>query len=168
MLHHHTYQTRIQRLKHALETEHTALNINEVLDDFLHVLADDGLNTNDQFESIYNELGGFCDINTCTVFTRTHRDRTKPTTYDSTLHVNQQIVDTIHCFFSHSFDIGFRINSKDKTSLNTADDEAKSQHKELETPNILTNQQTTRLCAILRSKHESYRKISSHIELTTP
>eukprot|EP01084_Bolivina_argentea_P109346 195453_1 len=55
-----------------------------------------------------------CDLSNCNNYQRNNRDRCKEQiieNYDSLLTIYTDIIDTIHCYFIHSFDTGFRIKS---------------------------------------------------------
>eukprot|EP01083_Nonionella_stella_P111602 327478_1 len=106
-------------------------DIQAMLDNFGHLMQKHNYNKDndiaDEFETIYNALGGHCDIATCEQFKRhnTYRDHTsigitKPSTnlkdiygVDDDIDVtHKQIVDKIHCFYRHCYDIGNRLNSE--------------------------------------------------------
>eukprot|EP01084_Bolivina_argentea_P011996 22478_1 len=82
------------------------------IDDFLHLLSNHDNNRN-EFEYIYNHLGGFCDIQTCQPFKRNFKNKNMKKSND----VNRQIVDKIHCFYRHSFDTGYKLSSTDVLSI---------------------------------------------------
>ena len=93
-------------------------------------------------ESIYNELinntadNVRCDIGKCSMYSRNNRERETVNIEckDKKLSMFIDILDTIHCYFIHSVDVGFRIiqpitnNDKEKkeddyiSSENTAYD----------------------------------------------
>eukprot|EP01084_Bolivina_argentea_P213366 362390_1 len=102
----------IDRIKSAMDTEdETILNVKQLLDDFLYILG----NHAKDFEYIYNELDCTCDVNKCIAFQRMHRDRSKPIDDEEIKYsINQQIIDKIHCYFIHTLDIGYRLNSKEQ------------------------------------------------------
>eukprot|EP01084_Bolivina_argentea_P066464 121144_1 len=105
-----------------------------ILNDFLHLLSEHNIDSNDQqFEIITNSLG-CCNINTCDIFARNYRDRSKTiiSTIDETEPVQErvwrEIFDRIHCHFAHCVDIGNRISLKKKQSLHLEqkDDDAEN------------------------------------------
>eukprot|EP01084_Bolivina_argentea_P214332 363882_1 len=92
------------------------LNIQQVVDDFLHAIHYH--NKDIQFEYIVEQLGD-CNILKCSAFNRNNRnrsiqqvrnDKNETTSTDFKL----QILDKIHCHFQHSYDIGYRLSSKQK------------------------------------------------------
>eukprot|EP01084_Bolivina_argentea_P009642 17989_1 len=86
------------------------INVDILLNDFLYLLMKS--NNNDAtFEFIYNELGGFCDIETCIVFKRHYNLSDNQNT------TKQQIMNKIHCFYRHSFDIGHKLNLKEQSVI---------------------------------------------------
>eukprot|EP01083_Nonionella_stella_P014102 39652_1 len=99
-----------------------------LLDDYHHLLSAH----DHEFEEIYNNLIP-CSVNTCSSYTRNHRDRssinnrdkynsfvreTKNRTNDRIKAINtMQIIDQIHCYFLHTFDALYRLNRNDQTKL---------------------------------------------------
>eukprot|EP01084_Bolivina_argentea_P281968 482552_1 len=77
-------------------------------------------NTDEEFEVIFNALGGFCDVNNCKAFQRNYRnrcnlninhynDKYKQSTY--------QILDKIHCYYMHTFDLGYRLHQEERDKV---------------------------------------------------
>eukprot|EP01084_Bolivina_argentea_P276004 470825_1 len=68
---------------------------------------------NEQFECIYKEIMDNeleCDINECLIYLRNNREREKTLVeYETNLAVYMDILDSIHCYFIHSVDFGFRM-----------------------------------------------------------
>eukprot|EP01084_Bolivina_argentea_P253653 426185_1 len=108
----------------------------DILNDYHHVLDkhlnEDSLSkrqTDEQFEIIYdriiNENDLICDITQCQVYLRHNRQREK----QQIKHVNQcyltniDLLDSMHCFFLHSVDIGFRIMHNMNVDANANDNE---------------------------------------------
>eukprot|EP01084_Bolivina_argentea_P108512 193926_1 len=76
--------------------------------------------TNQQFETIYkviSENNLLCNIEECTIFARNNREREKDTISiqgkDECLSFFINFMDTIHCYFIHSVDTGYRIMTND-------------------------------------------------------
>eukprot|EP01083_Nonionella_stella_P135229 411354_1 len=107
-------------------------NIQSVLDNFGHLMqkhnhGEDHLA--DEFHHIYDALGGCCDIKTCARFSRhqTYRDnhskasnKTLQAIYDVDDDIevtHKQIIDKIHCFYRHCYDIGNRVIPTGKTQI---------------------------------------------------
>eukprot|EP01083_Nonionella_stella_P228106 808683_1 len=107
-------------------------NIQSILDNFGHLMLRHNhheYDLADEFESIYNILGGYCDIQTCTRFKRhqVYRERdhkcsqnTLKDIYnvdDDTEVTHKQIVDKIHCFYRHCYDIGNRLTPDEEEQM---------------------------------------------------
>eukprot|EP01084_Bolivina_argentea_P023139 43104_1 len=102
---------------------------------YLHLISMH--NNTDDFEYIFNKLG-ICSVDQCDIFKR-HQSRRIKTAIST--EVKQNIIDKIHCYYYHSFDIGHRFTSKEQQLLNMVD-----KQKRLKT-----------LYKILSSKHSVYR-----------
>eukprot|EP01083_Nonionella_stella_P309035 1092882_1 len=110
-------------------------NLTEIIDKFIHVSnvhSDD-----DQFELFANMLGG-CAINQCEAFNRHHQNN----------HTNpacEQILDKIHCYFMHSYDVGNRLRKHEKDRIRT-------EQKRDQNDNEFENRQVKQIRDILCSK----------------
>eukprot|EP01083_Nonionella_stella_P263295 894547_1 len=118
----------------------------DVLNDFNHLLS----KHSDQFEYIYNALikrvynNKPCMLEQCQFMQRNQRDR-KFVQCSSALYLNdngfdivsQQILDRIHCFYFHSFDVGYKLT---KCQIN-------------EIANVFA------INSIIKSKQNNYRNI---------
>ena len=108
---------------------------NYLVEDYHHIL-DKHLNEdrisnvqcNKHFEIIYNKITEVsniqCDITTCRIYSRNNRQReimNIDDVHDRKLGVFIDIIDTIHCYFLHSVDIGYRFIQPQR--LNPDDDE---------------------------------------------
>eukprot|EP01084_Bolivina_argentea_P012107 22685_1 len=91
-------------------------NISDILDNFHHLLSFH--DTDKDFESIYKQLHS-CNINDCKLFARNYRNRDKIkdnnqkrkelyNTNDTDIISLYQIMDKIHCYYYHTYDIEFR------------------------------------------------------------
>eukprot|EP01084_Bolivina_argentea_P299130 515605_1 len=93
-------------------------NIISVLNDFMHLISQHATD----FEEIANKLG-FCDINKCSKFISNYRDRQlfgkviENKNYDEQNIAQHQILDKIHCYFQHAFDLGLLLKTEDKTLI---------------------------------------------------
>eukprot|EP01084_Bolivina_argentea_P265369 449795_1 len=87
-----------------------SINILETLNDYIHILQQH--DSDQEFEFITHKLST-CDMKTCVALRRNYRDRSKPDS-NVKLNANQQILDKIHCYFTHSFDIGNRLTINEK------------------------------------------------------
>eukprot|EP01084_Bolivina_argentea_P253001 424867_1 len=89
-----------------------------MVNDYLHVMHQH--NDDEQFEGIVNRLGG-CNIAQCNRLKRNYRNRTwtcnemKNMDFDNLF---ENIMDKMHCYFQHSYDIGNRLTLKDKELIN--------------------------------------------------
>eukprot|EP01083_Nonionella_stella_P193956 715750_1 len=92
------------------------IKINQVLDDYLYLQHHHS--ADDQFEHIHDRLGTCCTIYECDIFKRNHNRETTATGHDACY---QQILDKIHCFYAHTFDIGYRLTEKERSLLSTDD-----------------------------------------------
>eukprot|EP01084_Bolivina_argentea_P248460 415633_1 len=112
-------------------------------------------NVDESFEFIYNQLD-VCDIKKCQFFNRNYRNRHVPTITSNNVieNVNQQIMDKIHCYYYHSYDIGYRLTGKEKNMVNEIEEnEIKN------TENYCVDRRLTKLNEILLPKHKIYRSI---------
>eukprot|EP01084_Bolivina_argentea_P172532 298881_1 len=102
-------------------------NINQILNDYIHIINNH--NSDACFEDIYNILNIDCSLNECASFRRNQRDRMnklKNENNDSVIddiksdtneHVFIDIMDQIHSYLLHTFDIGYRLNKNEKHIL---------------------------------------------------
>eukprot|EP01084_Bolivina_argentea_P292986 503847_1 len=109
-----------------------------ILDKHLNEDKISKLESNKQFEIIYKKITETnnlsCDIKNCKVYLRNNRQRetTNIKCKDKHLAMYIDIIDTIHCYFLHSVDIGYRLihtlkqNEQDqKNDTNECDTEMK-------------------------------------------
>eukprot|EP01083_Nonionella_stella_P179077 634613_1 len=91
---------------HSLDKEHVIREIRSILDDFLHLLHHH--DTPMDFEYIHSLLTNHrCSITTCSIFRRHYRRRSSNVSHEHDITV-MRILDRIHCFYQHTYDIGFR------------------------------------------------------------
>eukprot|EP01084_Bolivina_argentea_P163701 284743_1 len=123
-----------------------------IYDDFFH-LKD--LHSH-QFEKIYNHFGGKCNAEQCSMFQR-HNCRNRQSEIHEQKQIDNiadQIIDMIHCYYSHSFDIGNKLTNSEKKLM------AKSEKKD----------RIKIMCEILKPKNRRYhnmRKRHFHKLMTT-
>eukprot|EP01083_Nonionella_stella_P262781 893234_1 len=89
-----------------------------ILDDFHHLLH----NHDHEFEYIHNQLVNelqpcALDKCTCTIAIKHYSTQLVPSSADIQETVQQQILNKIHCYYLHSFDIGYRLRRRDKQKL---------------------------------------------------
>eukprot|EP01084_Bolivina_argentea_P311879 539895_1 len=111
-----------------IECDEKDINPSQILDCFLHSLNNH--NSSDSFEFIFNKLI-LCDItqSQCVAITRNFRRKTQLqfsrnelenlyTQRDPKHIIFCQILDRIHCYYLHSYDIGHRLSSNDLSDFN--------------------------------------------------
>eukprot|EP01083_Nonionella_stella_P025711 70828_1 len=107
--------SQMQRYHLTSNATEFASHIHLLLDDFLHLLS---MHQN-QFDIITHRFG-VCDINQCNIIRRNYRNRN--TKMNQTTHhlenACMQILDKIHCYYSHCYDIGNKLTSKDHAIIN--------------------------------------------------
>eukprot|EP01084_Bolivina_argentea_P225874 381621_1 len=109
---------RIKQLKTSmLMTNKNDINIISLLDNFLYLLTN--YQNDEQFAKIYQELGGACHLQQCELFCRNVNHRNQiPNRNDSNEYNHiQNIIDKIHCFYRHSYDIGNRLTMNEKLTI---------------------------------------------------
>eukprot|EP01084_Bolivina_argentea_P052975 97253_1 len=125
------------------------VDIHLIVNDFLSLLQKH--NEDDEFEYIYQAFGGVCGIQKCQSFRRNYRNRIDVTIKAvhniTVIHsVKMQILDRIHCFYQHSFDIGYRMNFNDRLYLKN------NPYKQ--DKYCLQKKQLAKLKQLLSSKHQ--------------
>eukprot|EP01084_Bolivina_argentea_P146008 255782_1 len=119
--------------------------------------------TDQDFEYIFNALGGQCNLQKCEKFKRNHRNRfvekkanDKNTENDPETDryeaAKTQIMDKIHCVYSHCFDIGNRLTIKEQKSLDQTNEERKYDGK-----HGLVSNRVLKIHKILSNKNTSYQ-----------
>ena len=91
-----------------------------LINDFHHILNQhldaDSRKSNEEFEDIYYELKRYihCDIKQCAYYRRSLRDREgdrfRVNRDEETVYMD--IMDTVHCYLLHSYDLAFRIKAR--------------------------------------------------------
>eukprot|EP01083_Nonionella_stella_P035741 97483_1 len=95
-----------------------------ILNDYLHLM--DQHDDDTDFEYIFNALG-ICHIAECKAFKRRYRRRLQSdnTQYDGDECKDECIIDKIHCYFLHSYDMGHRLSASNRQSGVQNNDEPK-------------------------------------------
>eukprot|EP01083_Nonionella_stella_P155483 502307_1 len=143
--------THLLALLSALNNENTAQhqNIRAVLNHYLHSLHKH--NSDEHYESITNQLC-HCDISKCKSFERIYR-KTSDDNHTSSRSVNGQIIDKIHCYYSHSFDVGYRLRSSEKQYLrNAINDQKHNDDDDAFNTTYLINTKSIQIQKILKQK----------------
>eukprot|EP01084_Bolivina_argentea_P045660 84053_1 len=132
-----------------------------LLNDFHHLL----IAHQEQFEMIHDILlekvmeGLQCDLSQCCMMKRNHRDRTRLKDNDIELKRRylsdtitdialQQLFDSIHCYYCHSFDIGYKMSTEDKSTINSKLEEKKQETSDI----VLVNHELKAINEIIVSK----------------
>eukprot|EP01084_Bolivina_argentea_P265027 449108_1 len=151
--------------------EYFDTHITNLLNDYGHILCvhlDNALNqqNNDEFAVISAKCHKYinCSLNKCKYYQRNNRNRCKEEIKDSNdkLSLYVDIMDTIHCYFLHSYDTGFRIKQKkpannDDSNTNdnnntAVDTEMKYLYKEIQ----LKRKELQRVRGMERIKHTKF------------
>eukprot|EP01084_Bolivina_argentea_P311828 539811_1 len=102
-------------------------NVPDILADYLHFVECHSKKEHDAFEFIFNNLS-FCNINKCPMFDRIYRDRNKMNTEVTEVtevtehldHSYSDIMDKIHVYFCHSYDMRYRLTGDQQTLISNA------------------------------------------------
>eukprot|EP01084_Bolivina_argentea_P318771 552900_1 len=133
------------------------ISIEQILDDYFHLLSQH--NSAKDFESIYNQLEITCNISSCVMFKRNHTSRNKGNNVYTSNPVMYQILDKIHCYYAHSFDIGHRLPYHEQEYINNQENDDNKDD------NTLINQQILKITQkILGKKHNLFRSIRGTTE----
>eukprot|EP01084_Bolivina_argentea_P000095 172_1 len=94
--------------------------IRETLNDYAHLIMQH--DTDEEFEFIANQFG-ICDLEKCPIFKRNNRNRDSLGENDRVQlqhkHLaRNQILDKIHCYFAHCYDIGNRLSMEEMAVIN--------------------------------------------------
>eukprot|EP01084_Bolivina_argentea_P277853 474514_1 len=99
----------------------------DLMNDYNHLIIFHS--TNDQFENVYHRfiLGAnndsICSLTDCIMMQRNHRDRLKSVLtqlyIDTEQHniIRQQLLDRIHSYYFHTFDIGYKLTRNDRQNI---------------------------------------------------
>eukprot|EP01084_Bolivina_argentea_P043308 79797_1 len=74
--------------------------------------------TDDDIDYMHSRLNQ-CDITHCKCIQRYYKQRPTSRTESKQSQEESNILDKIHCYFYHCYDIGIRLNAKEKNELNT-------------------------------------------------
>eukprot|EP01084_Bolivina_argentea_P140696 247301_1 len=85
------------------------IDISSLIDDYSFLLQNH--NNHDDIQYIHEKLGGACDSKQCDIFKRHYRNTNNETEW------RQQIIDKIHCFYRHTYDIGYMLNAEHRSEL---------------------------------------------------
>merc|ERR1712228_597290 len=107
------------------------IEIQSTLNDYFHLLQFSEENVN--FEYIHDYIDCNCSLNTCKIFQRAYRDQNKSKSLSNGIlsvkdSIKMQILDKIHCFYAHSYDIGYRLRSNEILQINDIKTKAKGEN----------------------------------------
>eukprot|EP01084_Bolivina_argentea_P022422 41671_1 len=129
--------------------------LTSTLDHYLHLIHQH--NQDEQFEAIYNQLG-FCDVTKCAIFMRNNRNRMIINEINDAQYtkcnVIYDIIDKMHCYFQHCYDIGNQLSIKEKNVIHS---EVKY-NTDLCDAHLLNNK-TAQIAKILQSKRDRHKDI---------
>eukprot|EP01083_Nonionella_stella_P127810 387165_1 len=130
----------IQVMKQFNKTNHydDEIDIKQILNGYLYVI--DKYKDAHYFEAIARELG-VCDASKCKIFDRHYRDRNTNAVDDA----RRQIIDTIHCYYQHCYDIGNRLSLKEQILCDCSSENV---------DNVFTNTKIQSIRKILQKKHK--------------
>eukprot|EP01083_Nonionella_stella_P067261 177764_1 len=141
------------------------VKINHIINYYLHIMHEHVSDL--EFEFVVKAFA-FCDIETCEMFARNHRIRTNEEPPIVNAHLNDivcaQIMNKMHCYFLHSYDIGNRLSINDKESIadvpdtHDDDDETKNPMDDVFTPSM-NDKKLLKMNQILCRKRKKYRKL---------
>eukprot|EP01084_Bolivina_argentea_P237981 399844_1 len=133
--------------EYNVEAEIDNINILGALNDYLHLI---NFHDND-FEQIFNSFKQTCSVTTCIIFRRNNQSKEHK---KNNLNFNEQILDKMHCYFKHSYDIGHRITHQELELLNSSN----FKHNDVPFGSFKTKQ-TVQLMNIISNKHQMYRDV---------
>eukprot|EP01083_Nonionella_stella_P289535 985252_1 len=160
-------------------TDHYSLHL--LLSDYHHLID----KHRDDFEDIYEAFFApqSCDMHTCPMISRNHRDRSNETNYSmlrSRLYFNskdnneviaQQFLDQMHCFTHHTFDLGFKLSRKQIEMQDDTDEaeEDDAKQRALISPNPTVHKehrQRERISRIIQARKKQIRETTNHKFMT--
>eukprot|EP01084_Bolivina_argentea_P260171 439261_1 len=150
-------QTNIQQYNESNDDELNKIDTLVLLNDFLHLM---NIHDNDeQFGYIHDQMMR-CDIKTCNKLKRNYRDRMK---YHETTHqlrdlnnkMKMEIIDRIHCYYHHSYDLGNRLRKHDPNKYPNNVKPANVSWDE-----YFTNKSITELAKSLQAEQKSLKNIN--------
>eukprot|EP01084_Bolivina_argentea_P227507 384217_1 len=90
-------------------------NILQILNDYIHTLQEH--NDDKQFDGIVSQQEP-CNIENCQIFRNNYRHREIETEMKDIANiVSNEILNKIHCYFYHTYDIGYRLSIKEKCTI---------------------------------------------------
>eukprot|EP01084_Bolivina_argentea_P245169 410545_1 len=155
----------LHRLKNVFDKyandkyDYNQINIDVVLNDYLYLLQH--YNNENEFEYIFGKLGGLCEMNSCNVFKRNFRNRKLENNLDNQMikfAFKQQIMDKIHCYYRHCFDVGYQINWAERQIVANSITDHKMND---EFDEFLVNSRLPEINKLLHNKKKLFQNITS-------
>eukprot|EP01084_Bolivina_argentea_P255421 429589_1 len=118
----------LKTLKAVILEQQSNVHDTAFIDDYFHLLTVH--HTNEEFEYISHQLAGYCNKAECVAFKRNYRNRENKNLESHKQSPRQQIIDKIHCYYLHSFDIGYRLTAGQRLVVdNNNEIDEKSEHE---------------------------------------
>eukprot|EP01084_Bolivina_argentea_P158459 276024_1 len=158
--------------------------IKNLSNNFIHLINKHCLD--EEFEYIYKCLGGYCDLKQCKIFDKHHNKRyqSKITIKNSITSVKsnnsnidcdaayQHIIDSIHCYYNHSYDIGHKLTIKEKQLIHdkfvSYDNYQKCESKHDELDQYLISKKVKTMNQLLSSKYNLSHRRRTQIKPSSP
>eukprot|EP01084_Bolivina_argentea_P111073 198285_1 len=150
---------QLQRLKTVLyQCKTLTANTNDecdpliILNDFIYLLLHH--NSDEEFYYLYHVLGDGCDANECQRFKRRYGDKHQCINTE----LITDILDKVHCFYAHTFDIGYRVKNANRSCVN--------QPNSQEIFDILKDETIVKLTQALRIKNNLCKAGQSKVRIS--
>eukprot|EP01084_Bolivina_argentea_P105713 189308_1 len=141
------------------------VNIAAVIDDFLFLSTK--YSDDDTFQDIYNALNVSCDITKCNIIKRAYANRKNGNELQiidtESNNAKTQILDKIHCYYMHSFDIGYRLSFEEKLKFQDIDHDMDDM-KEISHNIDFTSTSTKQLYKLISNKQQQFEEIYNIIQ----
>eukprot|EP01084_Bolivina_argentea_P234349 394541_1 len=136
-----------------------------IIDNFLHLIHSH--DTHEEIQFIANELG-HCEVAYCSAFKRNYRNRQKQyntsNNFETVEIVLGQILDKIHCYYNHFYDIGNKLSIKEilKISqyIDKKTDQISTSNNSLDT--YMINEAIIQIYQTLHNKKQTYKIINNN------
>eukprot|EP01084_Bolivina_argentea_P194682 334065_1 len=145
------YNRYNSNLKQMATDEIIAMNVLHTLDDYLHLIHNH--DNDDEFVFIFKTLGN-CTVTNCSGIRGNYRNRDKYGKTKQKTNWSLEILDKIHCYFVHSYQIGYRLTMNEKNNI-YGDIDEKS------TDTNFVNNNMLKLKNILSQKRETLKSITA-------
>eukprot|EP01083_Nonionella_stella_P287243 977661_1 len=140
---------------HELDSE----SVMQIVNNYHHLMHRH--DTDEEFEFITAKLMSYLDcdhgIAQCRMFARNYRDRSAERTDIDHVSVHTQIIDKVHCYLSHCYDVGYRISENARNDTNDSSQEIDiDDEKYIPIAHYLTNKKLIQAKTIpsVNQKHE--------------